>query len=164
MRFQMSDFLSALQELVEAEQVEFIKPVTPACIMSVADKHRIPVAFLGAIWHVENGRAGTISFAKASNTYDVGPMQINSRNFEFLYDKYGFTPSELVWDGCKNMDAAATLIKSHFNSGRQSIESWSELLKVLARYHSKTERFNLTYRNKLEQYVETYLVEEYLVQ
>lgn len=96
----------------------------------------------------ENAPAGHIR-NNSDGSWDVGPMQINSVNWEIFHDKFGVLPIDIRYNGCINLMAGAYLIRSHLDSaGKNNIQGWDAFFKLAANYHSKTPELNTTYQKR----------------
>lgn len=134
------------------ESAYHASPITPECSSAVSSKYMIPMEILAAIRLAEGGRPGQIVHNK-NGTVDAGPMQINSSNWKKINKKLGISPIEIRYNGCKNFEAGAYLVREHLDENQSKITGWPTLIEVVANYHSKTPKHNQRYqtiiRNKL---------------
>ncbi len=126
---------------------------TPECIKRTSQRVNIPILVLKAFQRVEGAKTGHIR-KNTNGSYDVGEFQINSINWPMLYEKHAITPVQLRYNGCISVKAGALLIRQHLdsysaNSSADNTHSWDQLFTVLANYHSKTPKYNISYKRKL---------------
>jgi len=91
---------------------------------------------------VEGGQIGTIR-KNTDNSYDLGPMQINTIHLSDIYRNLGITVRELVFDACKNISAGTWLLSKHMKDadGRYWL--------AMGNYHSKTPSRRAAYLKKV---------------
>jgi len=106
-------------------------PVPAECVHLAAAKYNEPVAILYAIVKTEGGQVGTVH-KNHDGSYDVGPMQINSRWFAVLR-RYQVTPHDLVRDPCLNVDTGGWIL---YREMRHTKNIWT----AVGRYHSPNPR------------------------
>ncbi len=128
------------------------KPANFQCVMRIAQHHEVPTNILLAIASVEGGKNG-IAMRNTNGTYDLGHMQINTSTYDKEIKKYGISREELQWNGCKNVDIAAYLIKKRI-SERSKQDFWTKV----ANYHSRTPFFNAIYKDKVQRYAHEWAV------
>lgn len=123
------------------------RPVTPQCIVAEAGKQGVGVEQLLAIMKEEAGRVGGAAPA-TNNTYDLGPMGINSVHIEDISKVMGLSKGQvtylLVHDGCFNVAVAAWQLRIRTNEVRSSDRSevyWGGI----GRYHSRTPELATAY-------------------
>jgi len=124
------------------------KQITNKCKTMVSDKLSLPEFILDTYLLTEGAPAGHIR-ENSDDTYDIGPMQINSINWPIFYQEFGVTPLEIRFDGCINLAAGAYLIRKQLDRySKKSMDSWEIFFKVAANYHSKTPEVNQRYKEK----------------
>jgi soluble lytic murein transglycosylase-like protein len=107
------------------------------CVTIAAKEYNVPPVALLVLLRAENGKLGTASKNK-NGTYDLGPMQINSRWLKDL-SPYGVTSWHLAYDLCTNIRAGAWRFKSELNRTKGDV--W----KALGNYHSRTPYYHNRY-------------------
>ncbi len=119
--------------------------VIAACLMLAAQTYSVPPAVLVGIYQVEGGKPGQ-AVKNTNETYDLGPMQINTIWVPELADKWGVTNNTaLQWvknDPCTNMGVAAWILRGH-------MDRTGDLSIAIAHYHSKTPKFGGPYKGKV---------------
>jgi len=117
-----------------------------ACILLAANTYQVPAAVVIGIMHVEGGRVGQEAGPNTNGTYDLGPMQVNTRWLPALQKTWNVnaaTARSWVRDNeCVNVHVAAWIL-------RQKIEDAGSLWGGIAAYHSATPRLGATYANKV---------------
>lgn len=108
------------------------------CSIRAAIKYQVPANILLAIAEKEGGKPGMV-VVNRNGTYDIGPMQFNSAYLHEL-QKYGINPVHVALQGCYPYDLAAWRLRQHllYDSGNL----WTRA----ANYHSRNEKYNLSYR------------------
>lgn len=124
----------------ELDDADIISDITPQCLLRASHSFNVPLALLLAVMDVEGGRVGNIEWNK-NNTYDMGPMQVNSCHLQEL-KKFGITKEDIINNGCINLYAASWIIREHFYRTNNVIEA-------IGRYHSKTPYFKERYLRKI---------------
>jgi len=111
------------------------------CSIAAAMKYEVPANLMLAIAEKEGGRPGQW-VRNGDNTYDVGPMQFNTRYLSDLAP-YGIAAQDVAASGCYAYDLAAWRLRLHIrNDG-------GDLWTRAANYHSRTPRHNAVYRADL---------------
>jgi hypothetical protein len=117
-----------------------------ACLMLASQAYSVPPAVMVGILHVEGGRVGQQVGPNVNGTYDLGPMQVNSRWMPTLAAAWKVdkkTAFRLVRDdGCVNVRVAAWIL-------RQKIDEAGSLYKGIAYYHSATPGIGTRYAAKV---------------
>jgi hypothetical protein len=107
-----------------------------ACLLMAAQTYQVPPAVMIGIMHVEGGRVGQEVGPNFNGTYDLGPMQVNSRWIPELARTWSVdhrTARKAVRDdGCVNVRVAAWILR------RKIIEAGGSLYGGIAHYHSAT--------------------------
>jgi hypothetical protein len=119
------------------------KPATIECVVQAASFQGIPPAVLLAIGSMENGKNGQ-AVVNTNGTYDLGHMQINTSTYKYEIAKYGVSMEEVRWNGCRNVEVAAYLLKKRLKENPHQ-DFWTRV----ANYHSKTPVYNMRYKSKL---------------
>jgi hypothetical protein len=105
------------------------------CLLLSAQAYDVPPAVMIGIMHVEGGRVGQQVGPNKNNTYDLGPMQVNTRWIPMLAQEWKVdtsTAHRLVRDdGCINVRVAAWILG-------QKIKEAGSLFGGIAYYHSAT--------------------------
>ena len=117
-----------------------------ACMMLASQTYQVPPAVMVGIMHVEGGRVGQQVGPNSNGTYDLGPMQVNTRWIPQLARAWGVpnkTALRLVRDdGCINVRVSAWILK-------QKIEDAGSLYGGIAYYHSATPGIGTRYAAKV---------------
>lgn len=112
-------------------------PVTRSCIQETADEFDIPEWLIFSILDLEGGSIG-MKLRNTNNSYDIGPMQINTIWMPKLREM-GITEHMLRFNGCLNVSVGVSIL---CNSLMQSNNFW----EGVGGYHSKTPYLNKKYR------------------
>ncbi|GGE90325.1 hypothetical protein GCM10008020_39190 [Massilia psychrophila] len=108
------------------------------CSISAAGKYEVPANIVLAVAEKEGGRPG--QWVRNTNgTDDVGALQFNTGYLRGL-GQYGITAQHVAAAGCYPYDLAAWRLRMHIKNDTGDI--WTRA----ANYHSRTSRFNSTYR------------------
>jgi len=134
---------------VNSTPYEFqVSAITPDCKSKISKQFHIPDIVLDAYLRTEGADPGHIR-ENTDGTWDVGPMQINSVNWETFYQKFNVVPTDIRYNGCINLMAGAYIIRFRLDeAGKENITGWDAFFKVAANYHSKTSTVNLKYQEK----------------
>ena len=117
------------------------------CLLMAANTYQVPPAVMIGIMQVEGGHVGQQAGPNLNGTYDLGPMQVNTRWVPKLADLWHVNThtARHVWvrdDGCVNVHVAAWILK-------QKIAETGNLYSGIAYYHSATRGIGYTYANKV---------------
>ena len=116
-----------------------------ACIFAAAQTYAVPPSVLLGIMSVEGGRVGQ-AVRNTNNTYDLGPMQINTIWIPELARHWRVserTALKMVRDdACVNIGVAAWIL-------RTKIHDSGSLYNGIAWYHSATPHLGGKYRSKV---------------
>lgn len=119
--------------------------VIAACLLLAAQTYNIPPAVMIGIMTVEGGKVGQ-AVRNTNNTYDLGPMQINTIWVPQLADHWGVNENTARnWiqnDACTNMGVSAWILRQHLNETKS-------LSKSIAYYNSRTPHIGQKYRKKV---------------
>lgn len=117
-----------------------------ACLLSAANTYQVPAAVMIGIMHVEGGHVGQAVGPNTNGTYDLGPMQVNSRWLPELAKLWNVNQKTAhLWvrdNGCVNVYVAAWILK-------QKIRDTGSLYGGIAGYHSMTPSRGYAYANKV---------------
>jgi hypothetical protein len=117
-----------------------------ACMLMAAQTYHVPPAVMIGIMHVEGGRVGQAVGPNVNGTYDLGPMQVNTRWLPQLARLWRVdVPTARVWvrdDGCVNVHVAAWILK-------QKLMETGNLYNGIAHYHSATPGKGSAYANRV---------------
>ena len=118
----------------------YVSDVPLSCIKTVAIEYHLPAALIISVLNIERGKIGMISKNK-NNSYDIGPMQINSLWLDDL-KRYGINQHDLQYDPCINVRVGAWILS-------KAIASGSDLLAGVGDYHSHTPTNNASYNQRV---------------
>lgn len=117
-----------------------------ACLLLASQTYQVPPAVMIGIMHVEGGRVGQEVGPNVNGTYDLGPMQVNTRWLPPLARVWGVDQKRarlLVRDdGCLNVRVAAWIL-------HQKIAESGSLYAGIAHYHSATPWIGYPYARKV---------------
>jgi hypothetical protein len=117
-----------------------------SCLLAAANTYQVPAAVMIGIMHVEGGHIGQEAGPNFNGTYDLGPMQVNSRWLPALAQVWHVnTQTARVWvrdNGCVNVYVAAWILK-------QKIAETGTLFDGIAYYHSATHYEGYRYASKV---------------
>jgi hypothetical protein len=108
------------------------------CSISAAVEYKIPANIMLAVAEKEGGQPGQWALNN-NGTYDIGPMQFNTRYLTDLAE-YGISRDHVAVPGCYPYQLAAWRLHNHiaYDTG----DLWTKA----ANYHSRTPRYNSAYR------------------
>lgn len=122
------------------------------CIFTAAQTYAVPPSVLLGILSVEGGRVGQ-AVKNTNNTYDLGPMQINTIWMPELARYWGVsqgTATRMVRDdACVNIGVGAWILRSQMNKT-------GSLYQGIAHYHSGTPHLGQKYRQKVMNAMQRY--------
>ncbi|MDD3028807.1 MAG: lytic transglycosylase domain-containing protein [Alphaproteobacteria bacterium] len=117
-----------------------------ACVLLAASTYQVPEAIVIGIMNVEGGRIGQEVGPNKNGTYDLGPMQVNTRWLPELQKAWKVSEKTArSWvrdDGCVNVHVATWIL-------RQKIDAAGSLWEGVAAYHSTTPKHGIPYANKV---------------
>lgn len=87
----------------------YINNIPISCINLAAVEFNVPATLIVSVLSIERGANGTISRNK-NGTYDMGPMQINSKWLPTL-KKYGYSENDIIYNACKNVHVGTWILK-----------------------------------------------------
>lgn len=118
-----------------------------ACIILAANTYNVPPAVMIGIMHVEGGRIGQEAGPNRNGTYDLGPMQVNTRWLPTLQKVWQVNaPTARSWvrdNGCVNVHVAAWILRQKMDDNKGS------LMGAIAAYHSSTPSKGIPYAKKV---------------
>jgi len=122
-----------------------------ACLLLAAQTYQVPPAVMIGIMHVEGGRVGQEVGPNINGTYDLGPMQVNTRWIPELAEAWHVdkqTAQRLVRDdGCVNVRVSAWILSN-------KIKEAGSLYRGIAYYHSATPGVGTSYATKVVRLME----------
>ena len=126
-----------------------IRPANIECVIQAAQKQDVPANVLLALASVEGGKNGQF-VGNTNGSKDIGHFQINTIHWgeRGQFSKYpSITQQDVAWRGCYNAELAAWMLHQHINASTDQ-DFWTRV----ANYHSKTEKYNKVYREKVIPY------------
>lgn len=123
------------------------RPLTLRCVLTAARVARVPRDLTMAILWVEGGKVGGMRH-NHNGSYDLGPMQINTLWLGVL-ERVGFTPVDLVYNGCANVLAGAMILRFYF-------DDTGDLVQAVGDYHSKIPRLSTSYILRVSRFLTRY--------
>jgi hypothetical protein len=116
------------------------------CVLLAANTYHVPAAVMIGIMNVEGGHIGQEVGPNRNGTYDLGPMQVNTRWLPALQKTWNVSSSTArSWvrdNGCVNVHVAAWIL-------RQKMNDTGSLVGGIAAYHSATPKHGIPYANKV---------------
>ena len=126
-----------------------ISPVViERCVNLAALKHGYDPTLQLAILDVEGGRKGAVSYNKSNGSFDLGPGQINTIQFEERWFKREYpnvTWQELAQNTCLNLEVSGRILKARIDELKPNKSIWN----AVGNYHSKTYKYKLIYLQKV---------------
>jgi len=123
-----------------------------ACIFAAAQTYSVPPSILLGILSVEGGKIGQ-AVKNTNNTYDLGPMQINTIWIPELSKHWKMEKKDAIKlvkdDPCINIGVGAWIL-------RTKMDQTGNLSKGIAYYHSGTPSLGNKYRSKVLKAMEKY--------
>ena len=117
------------------------------CLLMASNTYQVPAAVMIGIMHVEGGHVGQEAGPNFNGTYDLGPMQVNTRWVPQLAQIWHVNEHTAhLWvrdNGCVNVHVAAWILK------QKIAENGGSLFGGIATYHSSTRGVGYTYANKV---------------
>jgi soluble lytic murein transglycosylase-like protein len=115
------------------------------CIFTAAQTYAVPPSVVLGILNVEGGHTGQ-AVHNSNNTYDLGPMQINTIWIPQLAGYWGVSQRVALKmvrdDACVNVGVGAWILRSKMNQT-------GSLYMGIAHYHSATPVHGSAYRKKV---------------
>ena len=113
------------------------------CVNEAAIEFTVPAKLIIAILNVERGKVGQ-SVRNKNGTYDLGPMQVNTRWLPEL-KSYSITQYDIQYNPCINVKVGAWILA-------KAIASDDDFLKGVGNYNSHTSWINKHYSEKVKIY------------
>ncbi len=115
------------------------------CIFTAAQTYVVPPSVILGILNVEGGRIGQVVY-NTNDTYDIGPMQINSTWVPRLARYWGVSQgtalAEIRDNPCINIGVGAWIL-------RREVDKSGDLYSGIAEYHSSTPWLGHNYQRKV---------------
>lgn len=118
-----------------------INDVPLNCINQAAVEYHVPAPLIISILKTENGRVGQANL-NTNGSFDLGPMQINSRWLPVLKN-YGYFAPDVQFDPCINVKVGTWILAN-------ALTSEKNLWQGIGDYHSHTATFNRSYQIKVQ--------------
>lgn len=122
------------------------------CIFAAAQTYSVPPSIILGVLSVEGGKIGQ-AVKNTNNTYDLGPMQINTIWIPELAKYWGMSEKDALKivkdDPCINIGVGAWIL-------RTKMDQTGNLAKGIAYYHSGTPSLGNKYRDKVLKAMEKY--------
>ena len=119
--------------------------ILAACMILASQTYGVPPAALVGIYKAEGGKIGQ-EVKNTNDSYDLGPMQINTLWIPELADMWGVTHQTAHrWvrdDACTNVGVSAWILKSH-------LDETKSISQAIAHYHSRTPKHGDRYKAKV---------------
>lgn len=116
-----------------------------SCLVLAAQAYGLPPAVLSGIMKAEGGKIGQ-QVRNTNDTYDLGPMQINTLWVPVLATEWDVSETQAhEWirdDACTNMNVSAWILKNHYL--RTGV-----LAEAIAAYHSRTPHIGGRYKQRV---------------
>lgn len=117
-----------------------------SCLLLAANTYNVPPAVMIGIMSVEGGHIGQEAGPNSNGSYDLGPMQVNTRWLPTLMRSWNVDErTARTWlrdNGCVNVHVAAWILRKNMNST-------GSLWGAIAAYHSATPSLGIPYANKV---------------
>ncbi len=124
-----------------------------ACFQQAADRYTVPVALLYAIAKVESNFKPNALNHNQDGSSDYGLMQINSRWFSVLEERFDIKRDQVMKDPCTNIYVGAWILASNFSShGR----IWNSVGAYNAGFSAKLRDTRSGYVHKVKHYYDHY--------
>jgi hypothetical protein len=131
-----------IPEAIDFQESPLDWAVANSCIVRASRHYGIHPLVVKAVMLTEGGKPGTV-MKNTNDTYDLGPMQMNSSNIGFLRKTFpSITFERLAKDACANIIVGTYFLKTKID-GADSF--WSGV----GNYHSKTPRHHKKYMSRL---------------
>ncbi|MEZ9699757.1 lytic transglycosylase domain-containing protein [Vibrio sp. 10N.261.46.E12] len=128
---------------------EYIAPIViERCVDKAAYKHEFDPSLLMAILDVERGRKGTVTYNTSNGSFDLGPGQVNTIQFQerwFQKEYPTVTWQELSSNTCLNLEVAGRVLKQRIKELKPGESVWN----AVGHYNSKTKKFKIAYLQKV---------------
>ncbi len=128
---------------------QYIAPdVIERCEDKATTEHKVDASLLMAILDVERGRKGTVTYNTSNGSYDLGPGQVNTIQFEEWWFKKEYptvTWRELSTNTCLNLEVAGRVLKQRI----KELKSGESIWNAVGHYNSKTKKYKIAYLQKV---------------
>ena len=127
----------------------YIAPVViERCVAKAAKSHGYDKNLMLAILDVERGRKGTVSYNKSNGSFDLGPGQVNTIQFQEYWFKREYP--KVTWQSvssnvCLNLEIASRVLKQRLKELKPGESTWN----AVGHYHSKTGKYKISYLQKV---------------
>ena len=122
------------------------------CIFAAAQTYVVPPSVILGILNVEGGRIGQ-AVRNTNNSYDLGPMQINTIWLPQLASYWGVSQSQALQqvrdDACINIGVGAWILRRKMNETGSHYQG-------IAYYHSATPHLGNSYQKKVVNAMQRY--------
>ena len=122
------------------------------CIFAAAQTYVVPPSVILGILNVEGGRIGQ-AVHNTNNTYDLGPMQINTIWLPELARYWGVSKTKALQEvrdnACINIGVGAWILRMKMNET-------GDLYQGIAHYHSGTPHLGHNYQKKVVSAMQRY--------
>lgn len=119
------------------------------CSVEAAARYHLPADLIFAVSLTEGGKPG-MSVKNTNGTFDLGYMQFNTAYLKSLKG-YGITEVDVLANTCYPFHLAAWRISQHIEE-----DTGDDLLTRIAYYHSRTQKFNEIYQQRLVENAERF--------
>jgi soluble lytic murein transglycosylase-like protein len=117
------------------------------CVEQAALRYRLPPTLIQAVLAVEGGRIGAVSYNR-DGSFDIGPMQINSRWLP-LIEKNGGSLALILHHPCANIHFGAWLLARELEGIDPERASQADFWRAVGNYHSRTPVLNKRYAQRV---------------
>ena len=118
-----------------------IEDIRTSCSVEAGIHYEIPADLIYAVALNEGGKVDS-KVKNTNGSYDLGMMQFNTTYLKTL-EKEGIKSSDVMKNNCYPFHLAGWRIKAHL------AEPGDDIFKKVAFYHSRTEKYNQKYRDRL---------------
>ena len=123
------------------------------CFQQAAQRYSVPVSLLYAIAKVESNFNPQATHQNKNGSTDYGLMQINTRWFGELEQRFGIKPERVKHDPCTNIYVGAWILASNFQSkGR----IWNSVGAYNAGFAERNRSIRSRYVAKVKHYYDFY--------
>lgn len=117
------------------------KPVADSCIALASSVYNVPQFAIKVVLKVEGGKIGTIS-KNSNNTFDLGPMQLNSSNLHKIKEQFPYLDwTHITYDPCINIMVGSWWLSNRIKDRDGDV--WAGI----GDYHSRTPVYHERYLN-----------------
>lgn len=121
------------------------------CIIKGSRYFDVHPLVIKAVMLTEGGKRGTVS-KNSNDTYDLGPMQLNSSNIPFLKKEFPWVTFEILADNtCANIVVGTYFLRHKINGADTFWQGVGNYHSGTPKYHDRyMERLVPIYRNLVE--------------